>query len=54
MIADALTVHGISVQEIFSATNVRRHTLNGMAAVRGHRITYPIGRAAAKIKLSKP
>jgi len=54
MIADALTVRGIAVQEIFSATNVRRHTLNSMAKVRGHRIMYPIGRAAAKVATFDP
>jgi len=41
MIADALTVRGITVRDIFSPTNSRLHALNAMAKVRGDRVTYP-------------
>ena len=41
MIADALTVRGVSVRHIMSPTNARLHKLNPMAKVRGTRVIYP-------------
>jgi uncharacterized protein (DUF488 family) len=41
LIGDALTVHGIEVQDIFSETNVRSHTMTPMARVNRGKITYP-------------
>jgi uncharacterized protein (DUF488 family) len=41
LIADALTVRGISVADIFSATRTRPHVLKPWARVQGTRITYP-------------
>jgi uncharacterized protein (DUF488 family) len=41
LIADALTVRGIEVREIASATNARLHTLTPFAQVEGTRISYP-------------
>jgi uncharacterized protein (DUF488 family) len=41
LIADALTVRGIPVEDIMSATHRRPHTLTPWARVDGSRITYP-------------
>ena len=41
LIADALTVRGITVQHILSRTSARVHTVTPMAMVEGTRITYP-------------
>ena len=41
LIADALTVRGITVQHILSRTSARVHTVTPMARVEGTRITYP-------------
>jgi uncharacterized protein (DUF488 family) len=41
LIADALTVRGIPVEELTSATDVQPHVLTSFARVRGIRITYP-------------
>jgi uncharacterized protein (DUF488 family) len=41
LIADALTVRGITVQHILSRTSARVHTVTPMAKVEGTRIAYP-------------
>jgi len=41
LVADALSVRGISVVEILSATNYRDHKLTPFAHVEGNAITYP-------------
>ena len=41
LIGDALTVCGIKVQDIFSRSHAKPHTLTPMARVHGTRITYP-------------
>ena len=41
LIADALTVRGIEVREITSATGTRIHSLTPFARVSGSQITYP-------------
>lgn len=41
LIADALTVRGIPVEHIMSATHRQPHTLTPWARVEGFRITYP-------------
>lgn len=41
LIADALTVRGIPVEDIMSATHRQLHTLTPWARVDGSRITYP-------------
>ena len=41
LIADALTVHGLRVEEITSATRLQVHTLTPFARVDGAAITYP-------------
>ncbi|PSH03425.1 MAG: DNA repair protein [Acidobacteria bacterium] len=41
LIADALLVRGIEVQEITSATSTRLHSLTPFAKVQGTHITYP-------------
>ena len=41
LIADALTIRGLEVRHITSRTAAHRHTLSGMAKVKGNRITYP-------------
>lgn len=41
LIGDALCVHGIEVDDIFSLTSVKMHTLTPWAAVKGKKITYP-------------
>lgn len=41
LIADALRVRGIQVEDIISGAHARPHTLTSFARVRGDRITYP-------------
>jgi len=41
LIADALTVRGIRVMHILSASQPREHTLTSFARVAGVQITYP-------------
>jgi uncharacterized protein (DUF488 family) len=41
LIGDALLVHGIDVEDIYSMTSVKPHTLTPWAVVQGTRITYP-------------
>jgi uncharacterized protein (DUF488 family) len=41
LIADALTVRGIRVDDIMSSKSLQVHSLIPFARVRGHRITYP-------------
>jgi uncharacterized protein (DUF488 family) len=41
LISDALIVRGIEVQDIFSESNIRRHTMTPMARIRAGKITYP-------------
>jgi uncharacterized protein (DUF488 family) len=43
LIADALTVRGIRVDDIMSMKRSQVHSLTPFAHVQGHRITYPIG-----------
>lgn len=52
LIADALTVRGIRVDDIMSMKRSQVHSLIPFARVRGHRITYPVGdRAGGRVKL---
>lgn len=41
LIADALTIRGIPVEHILSASKTQPHQLTSFARVEGHRITYP-------------
>ncbi len=41
LIGDALLIHGFQVQDIFSPTHFKPHTLTPMAEVRGRQVTYP-------------
>jgi len=43
LIADALTVCGIRVDDIMTIIKSQVHSLNSFACVQGHRITYPAG-----------
>jgi uncharacterized protein (DUF488 family) len=43
LIADALTVRGIQVDDIMSMNRSQVHSLIPFARVQGHRITYPVG-----------
>jgi uncharacterized protein (DUF488 family) len=43
LIADALTVRGIRVDDIMSMKRSQVHSLAPFACIRGHRITYPVG-----------
>ena len=47
LIADALTVRGIRVDDIMSMKRSQVHSLISFARAQGHRITYPVGNAAA-------
>jgi uncharacterized protein (DUF488 family) len=47
LIADALSLRHIPVADIISGTSVRLHSLTSFAKVRGLKITYPAGPAAA-------
>lgn len=44
LIADALTIRGIRVDDIMSMKSSQVHSLIPFARVQGHRITYPVGR----------
>jgi uncharacterized protein (DUF488 family) len=50
LIADALTVRGIRVDEITSMKRSKVHSLIAFTRVRGHRITYPIGDGGGRIR----
>ena len=51
LIADALTVRGIRVDDIMSMKRSQVHSLTPFARVQGHRITYPLGdRGDGRIK----
>jgi uncharacterized protein (DUF488 family) len=51
LIADALTVRGIRVDDIMSMKCSRVHSLIAFARVRGHRITYPVvGRGGGRVR----
>ena len=51
LIADALTVRGIRVDDIMSMKRSQVHSLTPFARVQGHRITYPVGdRGDGRIK----
>lgn len=41
LIGDALLVHGIQVEDIFSATSCKPHSMTSFAVVCGNKITYP-------------
>jgi uncharacterized protein (DUF488 family) len=41
LVGDALLVHGIDVEDIFSISSAKPHTLTPWAVVRGATITYP-------------
>jgi uncharacterized protein (DUF488 family) len=41
LIGDALLVHGIDVEDMYSLTSVKPHTLTPWAVVHGKKITYP-------------
>jgi len=41
LVADALTVRGVHVEHIMSATRAEPHALTAFAVVRGTRVTYP-------------
>jgi uncharacterized protein (DUF488 family) len=49
LIADALTVRKIRVEDIMSMKRSQVHSLIAFARVLGHRITYPVGEES-KIK----
>ena len=49
LIADALTVRGIRVDDIMSVKRSRVHTLIPFARVQGHRITYPLGNRGGRV-----
>ena len=46
LIADALIVRGIRVDDIMSANNLREHSLTSFGRVRRNRITYPRSKAS--------
>jgi uncharacterized protein (DUF488 family) len=51
LIADALAVRGIRVDDIMSMKRSQVHSLTPFARVQGHRVTYPIGdRGDGRIK----
>jgi uncharacterized protein (DUF488 family) len=51
LIADALTVRGIRVDDIISMKRSQVHSLIPFARVQGHRITYPVGhRGGGRVK----
>jgi uncharacterized protein (DUF488 family) len=49
LIADALTVRGIRVEDIISMKPSQVHSLIAFARVRGHRITYPVDTGLAEV-----
>jgi len=50
LIGDALLVRGVAVQDIFSKSNSKPHTLTPWAKVRGRKITYPATDPPANVK----
>lgn len=46
LVGDALLVHGITVDDIYSITSVKPHTLTPWAVVHGSTITYPASDSA--------
>lgn len=48
LIADALTVHGLHVEEIISASRTQVHALTSFARVNGTVVTYPPEQGGAK------
>jgi len=51
LIADALTVRGIRVDDIMSMKRSRVHSIIPFARVQGHRVTYPVGdRSGRRVK----
>lgn len=46
LIGDALTIRRIHVEDIMSEKRSQVHSLTSFAHVRGHRITYPLGRTS--------
>jgi uncharacterized protein (DUF488 family) len=46
LIADALTVRGIQVDDIMSVRHLRVHSITRFARVRGDHITYPLSKAS--------
>jgi uncharacterized protein (DUF488 family) len=51
LIADALTVRGIRVDDIMSVKHSQVHSLTPFAQVQGHCITYPVGdRSSGRVK----
>jgi uncharacterized protein (DUF488 family) len=48
LIADALTVRGIRVDDIMSLKRAQTHSLTSFARVQGHRITYPVGKRGGR------
>jgi uncharacterized protein (DUF488 family) len=53
LIADALTVRGIRVEDIMSVKTARPHKLTSFARVRDKRVTYPANKADAKISVRR-
>jgi hypothetical protein len=49
LIADALTVRGIQVDDIMSMKRSQVHSLIPFARVQGHRITYPVGNRGGRV-----
>jgi uncharacterized protein (DUF488 family) len=50
LIADALTVRGIRVDDIMSTKRSQVHSLIPFARVQGHRITYPVAEGGGRVK----
>jgi len=51
LIADALTVRGIRVDDIMSMKRSQVHSIIPFARVQGHRVTYPVGdRSGRRVK----
>jgi len=51
LIADALTVRGVQVEDILSKKRSQVHSLISFAHVQGHRITYPIPESGRRTSL---
>ena len=49
LIADALTVRGIRVDDIMGMKHSQIHSLIPFARVQGHRITYPVGNRGGRV-----
>jgi uncharacterized protein (DUF488 family) len=54
LIADALVVHGLRVEEIINATRRQAHALTSFAKVNGTAITYPPTDATAPCRADNP